>query len=138
MTLEYTLDTLDNLEETTAALYKEVDGKFVLDVTGHESAASMNKIPKSRLDQEIAKRKTAEESLNSVAEAMKSGIPEEYHDLVPELPPAAMVAWIQKMNASGIFDTKEPPVIDNRKPSDKPAVDLDSLPPQAKMAMGYK
>ena len=139
MDLEYQLDTLEGLDNAYHALYSERDGKFLLRVLNTPVTEDKNKIPKSRLDQEIAKRKTAEENLTSVAETLKSGIPEQYQDLIPDMPPAAMIAWIQKMNASGIFDAKESTTpIDNKKPATKPAVDLDSLPPQAKMAMGYK
>lgn len=140
MDLEYKLDTLEDLDDAYHSLYSEQDGLFLLRVQNHPVAEDKNKIPKSRLDQEIAKRKTAEENLTSVAEALKSGIPEEYRDLIPaELPPAAMIKWINKMNESGIFDSKASTTpLDNKRPATKPAVDLEGLPPQAKMAMGYK
>ena len=137
MTLEYQIDSLDGLEENISSLYVEKDGRYTLDVQGHDKP-DMNKIPKSRLDQEIAKRKTAEESLSTVADALKTGIPEAYQTLIPDMPPAAMIAWIQKMNQSGIFDTKETPPIDNKKPNDKKPTDLDGLSPQAMMSKGYK
>ena len=138
MTLEYQVDSIENLEEAIKPLYKEQDGKYVLDVAGHEKNADKNKIPKARLDAEIAKRKTAEESLHTVAEALKSDIPEEFQNLIPELPAAQMIAWIQKATSSGLFDSKESTPIDNKKPGSKPAVDLDSLSSHTKMSMGYK
>ena len=36
MTLQYQLDSLNGLEESISKLYIEKDGKFTLDVTGHE------------------------------------------------------------------------------------------------------
>ena len=36
MALQYQLENLDGLDEATAKLYKEAEGGFVLDVTGHE------------------------------------------------------------------------------------------------------
>ena len=54
MTLEYQIDSLEGLDDSTAALYIEKEGKYYLDVAGHDKN-DQNKIPKSRLDQEIAK-----------------------------------------------------------------------------------
>ena len=138
MTLEYQLDSLEGIEESTASLYIEKDGKFVLDVTGHESAADKNKIPKSRLDQEIAKRKAAETGLQTVADGLKEDIPEEFWDLIPERPPAQLISWIRKMNSTGIFDSKEPDPIDNKRANDKKAADFEGMSPQAIMSKGYK
>lgn len=36
MALQFQLDTLDGLDESISKLYNEKDGKFFLDVTGHE------------------------------------------------------------------------------------------------------
>ena len=137
MTLQFEVDSLENLDETTAALYKEQDGKFVLDVDGHVKRDA-GRIPKSRLDQEIQKRKAAEDSLASVADNLKETIPEKFRDLIPDLPPAQLITWIRKMNSSAIFDTKEPTPIDNRRPADKKPVDFENMSPQAIMARGYK
>jgi hypothetical protein len=138
MTLEYQIDTLDGIEDTTAALYIETDGKFILDVSGHDSAAAKNKIPRARLNQEIEKRKNAEAQLFSVAEDLKAELPDEMQGLIPDLPPDQLISWIQKMSASGIFDTKEPKPIDNKKPGDKKPVDFEGMTPQSIMATGYK
>ena len=36
MTLQYQLDSLEGLDENISKLYVEREGKFYLDVTGHE------------------------------------------------------------------------------------------------------
>ena len=138
MTLEYSLDSLEGIEEATAALYIEKDGKFVLDVTGYDKADNKNKIPRTRLNQEIEKRKLAEVQLFTVAEDLKAEMPEKMQDLIPDLPPDQLISWIQKMNASGLFDTKEPTPIDNKKPGDKKPVDFEGMTSQSIMATGYK
>ena len=139
MTLEYQIDSLEGLEDTTAALYiKSQDGKFVLDVTGHDKNDNKNKIPRTRLNQEIEKRKHTEAQLFTVAEDLKAELPDEMQDLIPDLPPDQLISWIQKMNASGIFDTKEPAALDNQKPGDRKPVDFEGMTPQSIMATGYK
>ena len=43
MALQYQIDTLDGLDENIAALYSETDGKFTLDVQGHEKPDNKDK-----------------------------------------------------------------------------------------------
>ena len=141
MALQYQLDSLEGLDESISKLYVEKDGKFFLDVTGHEKPEDKNKIPKSRLDQEIEKRKGAESELKELAEELKSDIPEEFKELVPDLPPSKLIKWIREANRKGLFDPKnegDTKELDKKRPSQKKAEDLDSLSPYAKMARGYK
>jgi hypothetical protein len=138
MTLQYQLDSLEGIEDTTAALYIETDGKFILDVSGHDNAAAKNKIPRARLNQEIEKRKHIEAQLSAVAEDLKAELPEEMQGLIPDLPPDQLISWIQKLNSSGIFNSKEPDPIDNKKPGDKKPVGFEGMTPQSIMATGYK
>ena len=65
-------------------------------------------------------------------------MPDEMQDLIPDLPPDQLISWIQKMNSSGIFDTKEPDPIDNKRANDKKVVDFEGMSPQAIMSKGYK
>jgi hypothetical protein len=64
-------------------------------------------IPKVRLDQEIAKRKTAEQALEEVAASLKETVPEEHRDLIPELPPQKLIKWIQAANAKGLLRERQ-------------------------------
>ena len=43
MTLHYELENLDGVDETISKLYIEKDGKFILDVQGHEKTEDKNK-----------------------------------------------------------------------------------------------
>ena len=95
-------------------------------------------IPKSRLDAEIGKRKEAENELKTIAENLKADIPEDFQDLVPDLPPGKLIAWIRSANVKGLFASKTKDSIDSKRPSEKKPKDLDSLSPQQKMAQGYK
>ena len=132
MALKMTLDNLDGVDETISKLYIEKDGKFYLNVDGHDK--NDNKIPLSRLNQEIDKRKAAETELLTIAENLKAEVPEDMQDLIPDLPPGKLITWLR--SASRLFDPKLP--IDSKKPGDKKPVDFDNMSPQAIMSCGYR
>ncbi len=133
------VDSLQGMEEGIANLYVEKDGKYHLDVDGHEKNEDPNRIPKSRLDQEIEKRKTSESALNEIADSLTEDIPEDLRDIVPDLPPAQRIKWIQNANKKGFFN---PPTAqngpDSKRPGSKQAENFDGMSPQAIMAQGYK
>jgi hypothetical protein len=138
MALQYKLDSLEGLDENTSKLYIEKEGIFYLDVDDHEKNDDKNKIPRSRLNQEIDKRKAAEVELQTIAEDLKKDVPEEMQGLVPDLPPAKLITWLRSANAKGLFDPKSKESIDSKKPSDKAPTDFKDMSPQAIMASGYK
>ena len=137
MALKYEVENLDGIDEQIAKLYVEKDGKFYLDVTGHEKN-EQDRIPKSRLDQEISKRKVVEKALNLIAEKLKADVPEEYQNLVPDLPSDKLIDWLQNASTKGLFDEKQATNIDSKRPSDKKPQDFSNMSPQAIMATGYK
>lgn len=137
MTLQYQLENLEGLDESISKLYVEKDGKFYLDVIGHEKTEDKERIPKSRLDQEITKRKDAEKELSEIAENLKADVPEDMQELIPDLSPANLIKWLRSANAKGLFDPKPKESIDTKRPGDKPG-ESDNLSPQARMASGYK
>ena len=130
MALQMTLDNLDGVDEATAKFYIEKDGKYILDVSGDDKT----RIPRSRLNQEIEKRKSAETELLTIAENLKAEVPEDMQDLIPDLPPGKLISWLR--SASRLFDPKE--AVDTKKPGGKEPVDFDNMTPQAIMATGYK
>jgi hypothetical protein len=106
MTLQYKLDSLDGLDENIAALYIEKDGKFILDVTGHEKPENKDLIPKSRLDQEIEKRKEAEKGLQAICDQMIEDVPEEKRSIIPDaLAPSAKITWLREAKSRGSLKT---------------------------------
>ncbi len=138
MTLEYQIDTLDGLDESVSKLYLEKDGKFVLDMRGHESAENKDRIPLSRLNAEIDKRKDSEKALQAVVDGLIEAIPEDMRDVVPDLPAAKKISWIQAATKKGLFESKAPDSLDTRRPGGTPSKNFDEMSPQAKMATGYK
>jgi hypothetical protein len=139
MPLQYQLETLEGLDEAISKLYVQKDGKYSLDVTGHEKAETKDgKIPHARLNQEIEKRKATETALKEVADGFVENVPEEMRDLIPDLPPAAKIKWIRDASAKGIFDPKPQEGIDTKRPGGKPPADFKNMDPRAIMATGYK
>jgi hypothetical protein len=139
MALKLELDSLEGLEENISSLYVEKDGKFVLDVDAdHVKNEDKNKIPRSRLNAEIDKRKAAEAELQTIAEDLKKDVPEDKQGLIPDLPAAKLIIWLRNASASGLFDPSAKQSIDSKKPGDKPPVDFNNMSPQAIMAQGYK
>jgi len=139
MALQYQIDTLDGLDENIAALYTEKDGKFTLDVDGHDKNDSKDKdtIPRSRLNQEIEKRKASEKTLQEVADGLVEDVPEDKRGIIPDLPPAAKIAWLKDAFKMGFFEDKTTESIDTKRPGDKKPTNFDNMSPQAIMATGY-
>jgi len=137
MTLQYTVDSLQGLDEHIQALYIEKDGKFTLDVTGHEKPENKDLIPKSRLDQEIDKRKEAEKGLEEICNNLIETIAEDKRGLIPDLPPAKKVTWINEANKAGVFEEKKVESLDSQKPGDQKPKDFEGMSPQAIMSQGY-
>ena len=138
MTLNYEVENLDEVDENLRSLYLEKNGKYVLDVTGHDKTVSKDMIPKSRLDQEISKRKEAEKGLQTICDQMIEDIPEERRSIVPDLSPSAKINWLREANKQGIFEDKKAVPIDSQRPGDKSPKDFKDMSPQAIMATGYK
>ena len=137
--LKMQLDTLEGLDETTSKLYIEKEGNFFLDVEGdHVKNENKNMIPKSRLDQEIDKRKVAEVELKTIADNLVEDVPDEFKDVVPDLPPAKLIVWLRSVNSKGLFNPPSKDSLDTKRPGDKKPTELDGLSPQQKMAQGYK
>ena len=77
MSLHYQLDSLDCLDELISKFDIEKESKFYLVVTGHEKPENKDMIPKSRLNQEIDKRKEAEKGLEGICNQMIEDVPEQ-------------------------------------------------------------
>ena len=139
MALQYQIDTLDGLDENIAALYTEKDGKFTLDVDGHDKNDGKDKdtIPRSRLNQEIEKRKQSEATLKEVADNLVEDVPEDKRGIIPDLEPAKKIAWLKDAFKMGFFEDKKAESIDTKRPGDKKPTNFDNMSPQAIMATGY-
>ena len=140
MALQMVVETLEGMEEGIAKLYVEKDGKFHLDVDGHgKNDAQDNRIPKTRLDQEIQRRKESDDTLNDIAQEFVNDIPEEMRDLIPDLPAAQKIKWIKAATKKGLFNpSQDQNGPDTKRPGRKQAVDFEGMSPQTMMSMGYK
>ena len=96
-------------------------------------------VSKSRFDALNEKKKAAESALEEIATGLTETIPEEMRDIIPDLPPAEKVKWIQAAEKKGFFSIKqEESRPDSKKPGNKKPTNIDNLSPQAIMATGYK
>ena len=115
-----------------------VDGHEKNDGKQDQQTGKEQMIPKARLDQEIQKRKASEDALKEVADSLRESITEEHRDLIPDLPPAKLVKWIQQANAKGLFAEKKIEALDKKRPGDKQPQDYSTLSPLELMRRGYK
>ena len=139
MALKMTVDNLEGMDAGLAKLYVEREGKFHLDVDGHDKNEDQgNRIPKQRLDQEIAKRKESDATLAEIAQGFVEEVPEDMRDLIPDLAPASKIKWIQNATKKGLFNPKIAEGIDTKRPGRKAPESFDGMSPQAIMAKGYK
>ena len=138
MALQYQLENLDGMDEATAKLYIEKDGKFVLDVTGHEKNDDGDKVPLSRLNQEIEKRKASEAQLNKLADQLVEDVPEDKRSIIPDLPPGAKISWLRTAFRMDFFGEQKASPLDTKRPGDQKPANYEGLSPQAIMAQGYK
>ena len=106
-------------------------------VSVNDRDENKDRIPISRLNQEIEKRKAAEIELSTIAEDLKKDVPEDFQDLIPDLPPGKLITWLRNASAKGLFDSKSKEPIDSKRPGDKKPTDYENMSPQSIMALGY-
>jgi len=97
-------------------------------------------VPYARFKEVVDARKAAEESLTAVVEEVIATLPEEMRDLVPDLPPAEKIRWINAARKKGVFAKAGEPDTDSpgsKKPGKKPPQDLSGMNPVQLMSMGY-
>ena len=102
----------------------------------------MPMIPKARLDEEVAKRRTAEEQVAAMAEQVLSQVPAHLKPLVPVgLSPFEKVAWFESAKQTGVFDPVRSPVpeTDTGAPKVTPVeTNLWDLPASERIALGLR
>jgi hypothetical protein len=108
---------------------------------GDTAAPAAHMIPKSRLDEVIAQKKTLEGDMAAIADAILAEVPSHLHGLIPaDLGPAAKIKWYQAAKATGVFGGTSTvvPKTDTAPARTTPAAaDLSSLPAYARMSRGY-
>jgi hypothetical protein len=91
-----------------------------------------------KIDSEHEKRKAAEAELKEVAENLKNQVPEEYRDLVPNLPPGQLIKWLQDATSKGLFNPKSSESLDSKKPGGKSPINFENMNPVELIKMGLK
>jgi len=141
--LKLVVENLDKVEKEYQSLYVEKDGKHYLDVDGtlnrNDNNDSGDRIPRTRLNAEIQKRKDAEGFIADMCENLESDVPEEFKKLIPDLPPGKKIKWLNEATKSGFFEgkTAEGDGPDSRRPGTKTPTDLSKLSPHEMLSAGY-
>ena len=98
-------------------------------------------VPYGRFKEVVEARKTAEETLAAVVDSIVAALPEDMRELVPNLPPAEKVKWINAATEKGFFIRSAAPATPDspgsQRPGGKPTQDLNGLNPVQMMAQGY-
>ncbi|WP_342235235.1 hypothetical protein [Inquilinus sp. OTU3971] len=108
---------------------------------GDTAANAGHMIPKARLDEVLAQKKTLEGDMAAIADAVLADVPAHLHGLIPaDLGPAARIKWFTAAKATGVFGGTSTvvPKTDTAPARTTPApADLSSLPAFARMSRGY-
>jgi len=140
--LQMVVENLDKVDEKFQSLYVEKDGKFHLDVDGtlnRDDNQGGDRIPRTRLNAEIQKRKDAEGFIADMCEALEADVPEEFKKLIPDLPPGKKIKWLNDATKSGFFEaqTSDGDGPDSKRPGTKTPKDLSKLSPHEMLSAGY-
>jgi hypothetical protein len=95
-------------------------------------------VPYARFQQVNEAKKQAETELKAVADGLKEEVPEEFRDLIPDLPPGQLIKWLRQAQAKGIFNPPKADALDTKRPGDKKTPDLNSMTPHEMRKAGYK
>lgn len=142
MALNLTVDSLEGMDASLHSHYVARDGKFVLDVQGIESLSknvNADSIPKARFNEINEKRKAVETLLSGLVEEFMSEVPEEFQDVIPDLPPADKIKWLRNAKSKGLFKSAtvaDSP--DSKRPAGRAPADFTNMNPRQIMAQGYK
>lgn len=100
-----------------------------------------NSVPYARFQQVNEARKVAEDALAAVVDEVVSALPEDMRELVPNLPPAEKIRWINAAREKGFFAKPgAAPTVDSpgsQRPGGKPVQDLSGMTPVQMMSAGY-
>ena len=107
----------------------EKNGKYILNVTGHDKDEDKNMIPISRLNQEIEKRKASEKALQEVCDRLIEDVPEDKRSIIPDLPPSKKIAWLKTAFKMDFFSEKQPASLDSKRPGDKSPSNYENMNP---------
>jgi hypothetical protein len=95
-------------------------------------------VPYARFQQVNEAKKQAETELKAVADGLKEEVPEEFRDLIPDLPPGQVIKWLRQAQAKGIFNPPKADALDSKRPGDKKTPDLNAMTPHQMRVAGYK
>ena len=107
--------------------------------SGNDPVNNEHMVPRTRLNQEIEKRKGAEATLKAIADELVEDVPEEMRKYIPNLEPADKIKWLRDAIRGGLFTgNHQESGPDSKRPSRQQSVDLSKMTPVQKIALGFK
>ncbi len=96
-------------------------------------------VPYARFQAVNDAKKQAEETLAGIVSELVDDIPEDFRDIVPDLPPAQKITWIRNASKKGLFTAKAPASgPDSKRPGGKSPVDTAGMSPTDLITLGLK
>jgi hypothetical protein len=96
-------------------------------------------IPKSRFDEVVQQRKAALAAIGDVVNELTEQIPEYQRDLIPNLPIAEKLKWLQASLKKGLFGSKQiDDALDTKRPNKQKQEDLSNMNPIELIEHGLK
>lgn len=106
---------------------------------GHAPDKGEKTVPYARFQAVNDAKRQAEETLAGIVDELLEDIPEDFRDIVPDLPPAAKIAWIRNASKKGFFASKAPESgPDSKRPGGKSPVDTTGMSPTDLITLGLK
>ncbi len=96
-----------------------------------------NMIPKSRFDKVVSQKNEMAETLTGLVDELKTDIPEEYQDLIPDTKPQDQIKWIRAAMKKGLFVKPTKNSLDSKTPN-KGKLDFSNMKTSEKIKHGYK
>ena len=75
--------------------------------------------------------------MKTVADGLLEDVPEEFKDVVPDLPPGKLIAWLRNASRKGLFDKPSTESLDSKRANKKETTDLSGLSPAQMMSAGF-
>ena len=130
---------MDNQNDTTHETGEQMAETKAMQEIEQSNEQQAKTVPYARFQEVNNQKKQAEQALNDVVTTLISELPENLRQLVPSLPPAQQITWINQAKTAGLFTTQAPSASpDPQRPIAKPEVDLNNSSPFAMMQNGYK
>lgn len=111
---------------------QEAQDNVITNVKGEKT------VPYDRFQKVNQQKKELGDTLESILASMIDEIPEEFRELVPDIPPAQRYAWIKQARDKGLFSKQISNGPDSKRAGGKAPTDLSNMTNHELLKNGYK